>query len=118
MSLTSSGKISQRVLRELSDLRQMLSLKKSQNSQLRKEIERIEYAEELLNGEVIDLLNQGHKVSRGKFLARLKIKEVLPRVAWKQVFIKIVPKGEARAQKIMDERETNKIKYVELSTRE
>jgi argonaute-like protein implicated in RNA metabolism and viral defense len=116
-SLTKSDKISQGLLRDLDDVRRELALKKKQKSELNKEIERLGYEEELNNYEIINLLNQGHKVSRGKFLAMIRIKEVLPRVAWKQVFIKIVPNGEAKAQKIMDERETNKTKYVELSMR-
>ena len=117
-SLTKSDRISQGLLRDLDDVRRKLALRKKQKSELNKEIERLEYEEGLESYEIISLLNRGHKVSRGKFLAMIKIRESMPRIAWKQVFIKIVPNGEARAEKMMEDREPDKIKYVELSMRE
>ena len=117
-SLTKSDRISQGLLRDLDDVRRKLALRKKQKSELNKEIERLEYEEGLESYEIISLLNLGHKVSRGKFLAMIKIRESMPRIAWKQVFIKIVPNGEARAEKMMEDREPDKIKYVELSMRE
>ena len=116
--LTRAERISQKTLQELNDIRTVLAAKIKQKGQLKKEVEKLKYEEEGLNNELVDLLNQGKKVSRGKFTAVVKILESLPRLAWKQVFIKIVPNGEAKAEKLLAEREPNKTDYVELSVRE
>ena len=116
--LTGTERISQKTLQELNDLRLVIAAKTKQRGQLKKEVERLKYEESGLNGELVDLLRQGKKVSRGKFTAVLKILERIPRLAWKQVFISIVPNGEARAEKLLAEREPNKSPYVEISVRE
>ena len=116
--LTRAERISQKTLQELNDIRTVLAAKIKQKGQLKKEVEKLKHEEEGLNNELVDLLNQGKKVSRGKFTAAVKILESLPRLAWKQVFIKIVPNGEAKAEKLLAEREPNKTDYVELSVRE
>ena len=116
--LTGAERISQKTLQELNDIRTVLAAKTKQRGQLKKDVGKLKYEEEGLNNELVDLLNQGHKVSRGKFTACVKILESLPRLAWKQVFIKIVRNGEARAKKILAEREPNKKDYVEISVRE
>ena len=116
--LTKSDRISQKTLQQLNELRQIIAAKKKQASQLKKEADKLKYEETGLHGELIDLLNQGHKVSRGRFMATLKIIESLPRLAWKQVFIKFVPDGEAKAEKLMAEREPDRSQYVEILVRE
>lgn len=116
--LTKSAKISQKTLQELNELRLVIAMKTKQRGQLKREVEKLKYQEGLLNGELINLLDQGYKVSRGRFLARLKIIEKIPRLAWKQMFIKFVPNGEAKAEKLMAEREPDKSLYVEISVRE
>jgi len=116
--LTKSKRISQKTIQELLDFRNIIAEKKAQRARLKKEIGKLEYEYQGLHGEVVDLLKQGHKVSRGKFLAKLIVLESLPRLAWKQVFIKFVPNGEAKAEKLMAEREPDKRDHVEISVRE
>jgi len=102
----------------LNDIRLVIAAKTKQRGQLKKEVEKLKYEESGLNHELVDLLNQGKKVSRGKFTAVLKILEKIPRLAWKQIFIKVVPNGEAKAEKILAEREPDEYPYVEISVRE
>lgn len=116
--LTDSGKITQGLLKELFELRQILAEKRQAKIKLKKDIEKLDYMEKGLDEEIRILINTGHKISRGKFLAKIGIKEVLPRLAWKQVFIQVVPNGEAKAKELMDEREPQEIKYIKLSMRE
>jgi len=116
--LTGTERISQKTLQELNDIRLVIAAKTKQRGQLKKEVEKLKYEESGLNHELVDLLNQGKKVSRGKFTAVLKILEKIPRLAWKQIFIKVVPNGEAKAEKILAEREPDEYTYVEISVRE
>lgn len=116
--LTDSGKISQGLLKELFEIRQVLAEKRRIKTQLKKDIEKLDYSEKALDEEIRILINTGHKISRGKFLASIGLKEVLPRLAWKQVFIEVVPNGEAKAEELMDDREPQEIKYIKLSMRD
>jgi hypothetical protein len=115
--LTSTAKNSQKTLQELNDLRTILATKMKQKAMLKKEIEKLQFEENGLSGELIYLLRQGHKISKGKFTAKLKVIEKLPRLAWKQIFIRFVPDGRSKAEKLLAERKPNREPYIEISVR-
>ena len=117
IKLTKSKKISQDSLRDLVDIRQEIATRKSQVSNLKAEIRRLEFSEEDLNNELCELIKEGHKISRGKFDAQVIIKEHFPRLAWKQVFIKFIPDGAKKAEQLLNSRTPEQIEYVEVSQR-
>jgi len=100
--LTKKENISQKVLELIMLKKAELQNKKENLSQLKNDIENIEILISDLENKIIYHYKAGHKVSLGKYILSIGFKLLMPRIAWKQEFIKVT--NIQKAQELMDER--------------
>ena len=115
--LTKSGKLSQKSFRELMILKAQLSDKRSLKNQLKKEADSLKYDIDLLEGRLIQKLEQGVKVSPGIYFPIIRVRLIKPRLAWRELFEKYVKNGVVKAEKLMDERVEYEENYIQLERR-
>ena len=100
--LTRKGNISQKVLELILMKRVEIQAKKETIKQLENEVKLIEIWISEIENKVIHLFKAGYKLSIGKFILSIGFKLLMPRIAWKQEFIKVT--SAQRAQELMNKR--------------
>jgi len=111
---TSVGNLSQKKIHELIILRAFIKEKKKTLSNLKKEIKELEHDHEIFEGNLIRLLKEGRKVSKGRYLINIGKEFHLPRLAWRGLFEKYVKNGMAKAQQLMDERDYETVTIIQV----